>query len=685
MSQRTDRFKALKDEYEKMVEREYPGWLEQLASYQKIKEEKRRNEVLLISRECYRANELCPVHESYWPSSIFGRTIFLQMLLASSAINYVPPNPPTYSAPMSSTPNPPQFVGSLGSTMTSQPTFAQNQLLPSGFPPIGYQGQPTWPPPGLAGAQIPGYLSQQPAFGYGPPSSLNGNAAQPSQSPFHAPAPYVWNEQQTTLQPPVNGSMPVHPPLLELRAQNLNYYQQEVQQDQTRQDLEKQMQHKQQQKQYQHQEQQLQHQHQHREQQPQYQQQPAHYQQQEQLHQQQLIANDNKPEVGVSIASEKKPVLTEQMTRLSIDQDEHPPRKQQPQRQVETQNAKTISDKEATPDVVEEYKKTLEHVDLGYSPYSKEKREEDDKVERSSGRDSVPSRDQERKTSDSERPEEIKGDGFKKSASSKEPKMKRIISIPSANDEDDDDDVDDDDEQEKYSDEADRERDAEGYRDGSVLGQPSKEVEDESPRRSPQPGDSSFKPTVGGCDLAGTLDMLDSSLGSVDSASLPDMSAVQSAGVERRKNRDGSVNGSANDKSEVKSSSRASPLKDVPNMPAMGVKKKATAQPATQKSNEKSKAQEFGRLGRMKSEDDEDDDDDVFGREEKKDAKVKEEANLAYQRMMSTMKSESSTSRAVNTNQALDSSSEDELENAIQKAVLGNKGKSKFRDLKKVG
>lgn len=169
--------------------------------------------------------------------------------------------------------------------------------------------------------------------------------------------------------------------------------------------------------------------------------------------------------------------------------------------------------------------------------------------------------------------------------------------------------------------------------------------------------------------------MLDSSLGSVDSASLPDMSAVQSAGVERRKNRDGSVNGSANDKSEVKSSSRASPLKDVPNMPAMGVKKKATAQPATQKSNEKSKAQEFGRLGRMKSEDDEDDDDDVFGREEKKDAKVKEEANLAYQRMMSTMKSESSTSRAVNTNQALDSSSEDELENAIQKAVLGNKGK----------
>ena len=51
MSQRSDRFKALKDEYEKMVERELPGWLDQLSSYQKMKkqrkaeEEKRRAEV----------------------------------------------------------------------------------------------------------------------------------------------------------------------------------------------------------------------------------------------------------------------------------------------------------------------------------------------------------------------------------------------------------------------------------------------------------------------------------------------------------------------------------------------------------------------------------------------------------------------------------------------------------------
>ena len=70
----------------------------------------------------------------------------------------------------------------------------------------------------------------------------------------------------------------------------------------------------------------------------------------------------------------------------------------------------------------------------------------------------------------------------------------------------------------------------------------------------------------------------------------------------------------------------------------------------------------------------------IFERVEKKDAKVKEEANVAYQRMMSTMKSESSTSRAVNTNKALDSSSEDELENAIQRAVLGNKAKSKLKE-----
>ena len=55
MSQRSDRFKALKDEYEKMVERELPGWLEQLSSYRKMKEEKqaeeekRKNEVSNIS------------------------------------------------------------------------------------------------------------------------------------------------------------------------------------------------------------------------------------------------------------------------------------------------------------------------------------------------------------------------------------------------------------------------------------------------------------------------------------------------------------------------------------------------------------------------------------------------------------------------------------------------------------
>ena len=51
MSERSDRFKALKDEYEKMIEREYPGWLEQLASYRKIKEEKRKNEVLSALQE----------------------------------------------------------------------------------------------------------------------------------------------------------------------------------------------------------------------------------------------------------------------------------------------------------------------------------------------------------------------------------------------------------------------------------------------------------------------------------------------------------------------------------------------------------------------------------------------------------------------------------------------------------
>ena len=49
MSQSSDRFKALKDEYEKMVEREYPGWLQQLASIQKLKEQNEvRNKILRV-------------------------------------------------------------------------------------------------------------------------------------------------------------------------------------------------------------------------------------------------------------------------------------------------------------------------------------------------------------------------------------------------------------------------------------------------------------------------------------------------------------------------------------------------------------------------------------------------------------------------------------------------------------
>jgi len=103
----------------------------------------------------------------------------------------------------------------------------------------------------------------------------------------------------------------------------------------------------------------------------------------------------------------------------------------------------------------------------------------------------------------------------------------------------------------------------------------------------------------------------------------------------------------------------------------------ATAATSSNQKKQQTKYQrgEFtSRVGRQRSEED-DEDDDIFEREAKSDAKEKEDANLAYQRMMSTMKSESSTSRAVNTNKALDSSSEDELENAIQKAVLGSKAK----------
>ena len=121
----------------------------------------------------------------------------------------------------------------------------------------------------------------------------------------------------------------------------------------------------------------------------------------------------------------------------------------------------------------------------------------------------------------------------------------------------------------------------------------------------------------------------------------------------------------------------------------MGLKKKkgtpaAAANTATspnqKKEQTRDRREEFtSRVGRHRSEEDEEDDD-IFEREAKGDAKEKEDANLAYQRMMSTMKSESSTSRAVNTNKALDSSSEDELENAIQKAVLGSKSISERND-----
>ena len=89
MSQRSDRFKALKDEYEKMVERELPGWLEQLSSYRKMKEEKqaeeekRKNEVSNISIlffVCtflfgkFNRSSIMPISRRYWhvPPGIFS-------------------------------------------------------------------------------------------------------------------------------------------------------------------------------------------------------------------------------------------------------------------------------------------------------------------------------------------------------------------------------------------------------------------------------------------------------------------------------------------------------------------------------------------------------------------------------------------------------------------------------------
>ena len=102
---------------------------------------------------------------------------------------------------------------------------------------------------------------------------------------------------------------------------------------------------------------------------------------------------------------------------------------------------------------------------------------------------------------------------------------------------------------------------------------------------------------------------------------------------------------------------------------------------STSRQKESSNASDW-RISRKDSRSDDDDDDDIFGRTAKSDVLRKEkeeEANAAYQRMMSTMKSESSTSKAVNTNKALDSSSEDELENAIQKAVMGSKAKGTYQ------
>lgn len=332
-------------------------------------------------------------------------------------------------------------------------------------------------------------------------------------------------------------------------------------------------------------------------------------------------------------------------------------------------------------DVLVEYQKTLEHADLDPSPYSAgqsgERRVDDEPEPAANRRGSESSRGRGRESSGFGQPKGMKDktDNFEESAVLKQPKMKRVISIPSAND--DEDDEEDDDERDKDSEENRRERVAvDDYRQISPLNdRPSKEVGDQSPRRSPKPIESSFKPTAGGGDLAGTLDMLDSSLGSVDSASLPDMSPVRSA-IAERSSRDRSANGQSGGspipKSEDKTSSRGLHKKGEPREGAMGVKKTATT--ASPPAKEKAKPQEFGRLGRVKSEED-DDEDDIFGREEKNNAIVKEEANMAYQKMMSTMKSESSTSRAVNTNKALDSSSEDELENAIQKAVLGSKAK----------
>ena len=71
MSQRSDRFKALKDEYEKMVERELPGWLDQLSSHRKMKEEKqaeeerKKNEVDNISELFFAASLSFPFRQMY--------------------------------------------------------------------------------------------------------------------------------------------------------------------------------------------------------------------------------------------------------------------------------------------------------------------------------------------------------------------------------------------------------------------------------------------------------------------------------------------------------------------------------------------------------------------------------------------------------------------------------------------
>ena len=310
--------------------------------------------------------------------------------------------------------------------------------------------------------------------------------------------------------------------------------------------------------------------------------------------------------------------------------------------------------------LVDDYQKTLEREDIDSFNFSDGRKNASGEV-----------RYQERRSSQGEQVDALKGNREVTTSSHSRPeptpvktevekdsskeKRRGIISIPSANDEDDDDD--DEDLEEEYR---------------------NSQREEQSPRRSqlpPAPPDSSMKPTTAG-DLAGTLDMLDSSLGSVDSTSLPEMSPHRSTNAE-----------TGNDEGQYLSNSQTG--NDAP--PAMGLKKKkgspAAAAAATAATSQNPKKQqtrdqkgEFtSRVGRQRSEED-DEDDDIFEREAKSDAKEKEDANLAYQRMMSTMKSESSTSRAVNTNKALDSSSEDELENAIQKAVLGSKAKSKWND-----